>query len=53
MFANDVFVSIADLAHRFGCERVAEGVEDDVLELLRDLGVDCARCFHLGRSAPS
>jgi PAS domain S-box-containing protein len=48
-----VVKAIVDLARGFGCETVAEGVEDgDVLELLRDYGVDYVQGFHLGRPAP-
>ncbi len=48
-----VVKAIVDLARGFGCETVAEGVEDgDVLELLREYGVDYAQGFYLGRPAP-
>ena len=37
----------------FGLQTIAEGVEDaETLELLRELGVDYAQGFHLGRPAP-
>ena len=37
----------------FGLQTIAEGVEDQAtLELLRELGVDHAQGFHLGRPAP-
>jgi PAS domain S-box-containing protein len=40
------------LAHDFGYETVAEGVEDaETLGLLKDYGVDFAQGFHLGRPA--
>ncbi len=42
-----------NLAQGFGCETVAEGVEDaEVLTLLREFEVDYAQGFHLGRPAP-
>jgi EAL domain-containing protein (putative c-di-GMP-specific phosphodiesterase class I) len=48
-----VVKAIINLAQGFGCETVAEGVEDgDVLELLRAYGVDYVQGFHLGRPAP-
>lgn len=41
------------LAHDFGYETIAEGVEDaETLALLTDYGVDFAQGFHLGRPAP-
>ena len=42
------------LARDFGYKTIAEGVEDaETLEILRDLGVDFAQGFHLGRPAPT
>lgn len=42
------------LARDFGYKTVAEGVEDAAtLEILRELGVDFAQGFHLGRPAPT
>lgn len=47
-----VVKAIVNLAEGFGCETIAEGVEDgDSLELLRELGVDYAQGFYLGRPA--
>jgi PAS domain S-box-containing protein len=47
-----VVKAIVNLAQGFGCETVAEGVEDgDVLTMLRELNVDYAQGFHLGRPA--
>ncbi len=41
------------LAHDFGYETIAEGVEDEeTLVKLKDYGVDFAQGFHLGRPAP-
>jgi PAS domain S-box-containing protein len=41
---------VVDLAERFRCETVAEGVEDEAtLRLLRRRGVDYVQGFHLGR----
>ena len=48
-----VVKAIVNLAEGFGCETIAEGVEDaETLELLREYGVDYAQGFHLGRPAP-
>jgi PAS domain S-box-containing protein len=48
-----VVKAIVNLAQGFGCETIAEGVEDgETLELLKTLGVDYAQGFHLGRPAP-
>jgi PAS domain S-box-containing protein len=48
-----VIHAIVGLAHGFGLQTIAEGVEDQAtLELLRDFGVDHAQGFHLGRPAP-
>jgi EAL domain-containing protein (putative c-di-GMP-specific phosphodiesterase class I) len=45
--------TIVNLAQGFGCETVAEGVEDvETLQLLRDLGVDYAQGYLMGRPAP-
>ena len=44
--------AIVSLAHGFGQQTVAEGVEDaETLGLLLDYGVDFAQGFHLGRPA--
>jgi EAL domain-containing protein (putative c-di-GMP-specific phosphodiesterase class I) len=48
-----VIHAIVGLAHGFGLQTIAEGVEDQpTLELLRDFGVDHAQGFHVGRPAP-
>jgi PAS domain S-box-containing protein len=45
--------AIVGLAEGFGCETIAEGVEDaETLALLKDYGVDFAQGFYLGRPAP-
>lgn len=45
--------AIVNIAHEFGQQTIAEGVEDsETLELLRDYGVDLAQGFHLGRPQP-
>ncbi len=45
--------AIVGLAQDFGCQTIAEGVEDaQTLALLKDYGVDFAQGFHLGRPAP-
>ena len=48
-----VVKAIINLAQGFGCQTIAEGVEDaETLQLLQDLGVDFAQGFYLGRPAP-
>lgn len=48
-----VVKAIVNLASGFDCETIAEGVEDDeTLRLVRELGVDYAQGFLLGRPAP-
>jgi PAS domain S-box-containing protein len=48
-----VVKAVVNLAQGFGCQTIAEGVEDsETLELLQDFGVDFAQGFHLGRPAP-
>jgi PAS domain S-box-containing protein len=48
-----VVKAIVNLAQGFGCETIAEGVEDaETLQLLREYGVDYAQGFYLGRPAP-
>jgi PAS domain S-box-containing protein len=45
--------AIVNLAHGFGQQTIAEGVEDEeTLTLLRDYSVDFAQGFHLGRPQP-
>jgi PAS domain S-box-containing protein len=45
--------AIVGLAHDFGYQTIAEGVEDaETLALLKEYGVDFAQGFHLGRPAP-
>ncbi len=51
--SRNVVEAIVSLARGFDLITVAEGVEDgETLELLRQLGVDCAQGYHLGRPAP-
>ena len=48
-----VVKAIVNLATGFGCETIAEGVEDaETLELLKEFGVDFVQGFYLGRPAP-
>jgi EAL domain-containing protein (putative c-di-GMP-specific phosphodiesterase class I) len=48
-----VVKAIVNLAQGFGCETIAEGVEDgETLELLKELGVDFGQGYYLGRPAP-
>jgi PAS domain S-box-containing protein len=48
-----VVEAITSLARGFGMTTIGEGVENDrTLVALRELGVDCAQGFHLGRPAP-
>ena len=45
--------AIVGLAANFGCQTIAEGVEDaETLALLKEYGVDFAQGFYLGRPAP-
>jgi EAL domain-containing protein (putative c-di-GMP-specific phosphodiesterase class I) len=52
--ANQFLVkTIVSLARDFGCQTIAEGVEDSqTLEIVKEFGVDFAQGFHLGRPAP-
>ncbi len=46
--------SIIGIARQFDLRLVAEGIEDQrTLELVRELGVDCAQGFHLALPAPA
>ena len=47
---NRVFVrGIAEICRGFGVKTVAEGVETpEILEILRELGVDRAQGYHVG-----
>jgi EAL domain-containing protein (putative c-di-GMP-specific phosphodiesterase class I) len=48
-----VVKAIVNLAQGFGCQTVAEGVEDaEVLARLQDYGVDFAQGYYLGRPVP-
>jgi PAS domain S-box-containing protein len=48
-----VVKAIINLAQGFGCETIAEGVEDgETVKLLREYGVDYAQGYFLGRPAP-
>ena len=61
-FVGDLLVSETDrqviaatinLARAFGLQTIAEGVEDvETLDVLRELGVDHAQGYYLGRPAP-
>lgn len=45
-----VVMAIVDIAHSLGKKTIAEGVEDAAtLTVLKDLGVDLAQGFHVGR----
>ncbi len=51
--SQKVVEAVVNLARGFGLITVGEGVEDEeTLELLRELGVDRAQGFHIGRPAP-
>ncbi len=51
--SRKVVEAVVGIARSFGLLTVAEGVEDAAtLDLLRELGVDRAQGFHLGRPAP-
>jgi EAL domain-containing protein (putative c-di-GMP-specific phosphodiesterase class I) len=46
--------AIVSIAHGLGQKTVAEGVEDgETLAMVRELGVDYAQGFHVGRPAPT
>ena len=48
-----VVKAIVNLAHGFGCQTIAEGVEDEeTLDLLRDFGVDLLRASTWVGAAP-
>jgi len=47
---RQVVRAIVDVARNFDVRTIAEGVEaEETLELLRELGVDYAQGYHLGR----
>jgi PAS domain S-box-containing protein len=49
-----VVTGVVALANGFGLHTIAEGVEDaPTLSLLRELGVDLAQGFYIGRPAPA
>jgi PAS domain S-box-containing protein len=51
--SRHVVRAVVELARNFGHRTVAEGVEDDeTLALLRELGVDYAQGYGIGRPAP-
>jgi PAS domain S-box-containing protein len=51
--SRNVVRGIVNLAQGFGLKTVGEGVEDpQTLDLLRELGVDYAQGYHIGRPAP-
>lgn len=51
--SRNVVEAVVGLARGFGLKTVAEGVEDaETQVLLRELGVDFAQGFHIGRPAP-
>jgi PAS domain S-box-containing protein len=51
--SRSVVQAIVHLARGFKLKTVAEGVEDaETLEVLRELGVDCAQGYHIGRPEP-
>jgi EAL domain-containing protein (putative c-di-GMP-specific phosphodiesterase class I) len=51
--SRHVVEAVVNLATGFGLKTVGEGVEDqETLDLLRELGVDYAQGFHIGRPAP-
>ncbi|HEY6760655.1 MAG TPA: EAL domain-containing protein [Baekduia sp.] len=51
--SQEVVRAVVSLARGFGQRTVAEGVEDtETMDLLRELGVDCAQGFAIARPAP-
>ena len=52
--SRHVIESVISLAHAFGLQTVAEGVEDDAtLQLLQELHIDFAQGYLLGRPGPA
>jgi diguanylate cyclase (GGDEF)-like protein/PAS domain S-box-containing protein len=50
---REIVRSIVGIAHTLGKKTIAEGVESaEALQTLKDLGVDYAQGYHLGRPAP-
>ena len=53
MAGRHVVQAVVGLASSFGLRTVAEGVEDqETLELVRDMGVDRAQGYGIGRPGP-
>lgn len=53
MADRTIVEAINDLGHRFGAATIAEFVEDaETLAMVRDLGIDKAQGFFIGRPAP-
>ncbi|MGH2941322.1 MAG: EAL domain-containing protein, partial [Solirubrobacteraceae bacterium] len=53
MASRHVVQAVVGLARAFGHRTVAEGVEDDqTLQMIRDMGVDLAQGYVIGRPAP-
>ena len=51
---RQVVNAIVGVARNFGIETIAEGVESaEALTLLKEMGVDYAQGFHIGRPAPA
>jgi PAS domain S-box-containing protein len=51
--SQEVVRAVVSLARGFGQRTIAEGVEDSAtMDLLRELGVDCAQGFAIARPAP-
>lgn len=51
--SQEVVRAVVSLARGLGRRTIAEGVEDiDTMDLLRELGVDCAQGFAIARPAP-
>lgn len=51
---RQVVRAIVGVAHNFGVQTIAEGVEsEEALTLLGEMGVDYAQGFHIGRPAPA
>lgn len=45
--------NMINLARKFGCQIIAEGVEDNIqLQILRDLGIDIIQGYFFSRSLP-
>jgi diguanylate cyclase (GGDEF)-like protein len=51
--SQEMVIAINDIGHSLGCQTIAEYVENaDILQLLKEYGVDYAQGYFIGRPAP-